>query len=145
MNMVYLSSLLECNKWTEQSLFSLSESASDIWSCYPGSPSGHAMGAAGVYYTLVTSILAVMTSKKKFGGKKSTNKTWWVPDLTSEVFRHSAASLFCLCCLPFSIQSLSLWTRYLLRGWSLTPENYWSWRGDYSELFWRPGSQEKLC
>lgn len=34
------------------------------------------MGAAGVYYTLVTSILAVMTSKKKFGGKKSTNKTW---------------------------------------------------------------------
>uniref|UniRef100_A0A3B5AGW7 Glucose-6-phosphatase n=1 Tax=Stegastes partitus TaxID=144197 RepID=A0A3B5AGW7_9TELE len=33
----------------------------------PGSPSGHAMGAAGVYYTLVTSILTIVTSKKKFG------------------------------------------------------------------------------
>uniref|UniRef100_A0A3P8S7Y2 Glucose-6-phosphatase n=1 Tax=Amphiprion percula TaxID=161767 RepID=A0A3P8S7Y2_AMPPE len=30
----------------------------------PGSPSGHAMGAAGIYYTLVTSILTLMTSKK---------------------------------------------------------------------------------
>ncbi|XP_078135377.1 glucose-6-phosphatase catalytic subunit 1 isoform X1 [Sander vitreus] len=40
----------------------------------PGSPSGHAMGAAGVYYTLVTSILAIMTSKKKYGSKKSTNQ-----------------------------------------------------------------------
>lgn len=46
--------------------------------CYAGSPSGHAMGAAGVYYTLVTSILAIMTSKKKHGSKKSTNKEWWV-------------------------------------------------------------------
>uniref|UniRef100_A0A4W5Q5U1 Glucose-6-phosphatase n=1 Tax=Hucho hucho TaxID=62062 RepID=A0A4W5Q5U1_9TELE len=31
----------------------------------PGSPSGHAMGAASVYYTLVTSILAIMLTKKK--------------------------------------------------------------------------------
>ncbi|XP_047673524.1 glucose-6-phosphatase catalytic subunit 1 isoform X2 [Tachysurus fulvidraco] len=30
-----------------------------------GSPSGHAMGAAGVYYTLVTSILTIMLSRKK--------------------------------------------------------------------------------
>ncbi|XP_029312333.1 glucose-6-phosphatase catalytic subunit 1 [Cottoperca gobio] len=44
----------------------------------PGSPSGHAMGAAGVYYILVTSILAIMTSKKKFGNKKSTNKEWYL-------------------------------------------------------------------
>ncbi|XP_070846592.1 glucose-6-phosphatase catalytic subunit 1 isoform X1 [Chaetodon trifascialis] len=35
----------------------------------PGSPSGHAMGAAGVYYTLVTSILAIVISKKKYGSK----------------------------------------------------------------------------
>ncbi|XP_029933560.1 glucose-6-phosphatase catalytic subunit 1 isoform X3 [Myripristis murdjan] len=41
----------------------------------PGSPSGHAMGAAGVYYTLVTSILAIAASKKKYGNKKSSNKT----------------------------------------------------------------------
>ncbi|XP_024243308.1 glucose-6-phosphatase catalytic subunit 1 [Oncorhynchus tshawytscha] len=33
----------------------------------PGSPSGHAMGAAGVYYTLVTSILAIMLTKNKMG------------------------------------------------------------------------------
>ncbi|XP_058476386.1 glucose-6-phosphatase catalytic subunit 1 [Solea solea] len=44
----------------------------------PGSPSGHAMGAAGVYYTLVTSILMVMTSKKKHGSKKSTNAEWYL-------------------------------------------------------------------
>ncbi|XP_055032287.2 glucose-6-phosphatase catalytic subunit 1 [Misgurnus anguillicaudatus] len=31
----------------------------------PGSPSGHAMGAAGVYYALVTSILAIALSKEK--------------------------------------------------------------------------------
>lgn len=37
-----------------------------------GSPSGHAMGAAGVYYTLVTSILTILTSKK------SSNTNWWV-------------------------------------------------------------------
>ncbi|KAM6898766.1 glucose-6-phosphatase catalytic subunit 1 [Lycodopsis pacificus] len=42
----------------------------------PGSPSGHAMGAAGVYYTLVTSILTIVTSKRKYGGKKSTNKEY---------------------------------------------------------------------
>ncbi|KAE8283944.1 Glucose-6-phosphatase [Larimichthys crocea] len=29
-----------------------------------------------VYYTLVTSILAIMTSKKKYGTKKPTNKEW---------------------------------------------------------------------
>ncbi|KAG8008770.1 Glucose-6-phosphatase [Nibea albiflora] len=44
----------------------------------PGSPSGHAMGAAGVYYTLVTSILAIMTSKKKYATKKPTNKEWYL-------------------------------------------------------------------
>ncbi|XP_010793727.1 glucose-6-phosphatase-like [Notothenia coriiceps] len=44
----------------------------------PGSPSGHSMGAAGVYYTLVTSILAIMTTKKKFGIKKSSNKDWYL-------------------------------------------------------------------
>ncbi|XP_051927489.1 LOW QUALITY PROTEIN: glucose-6-phosphatase catalytic subunit 1 [Hippocampus zosterae] len=42
----------------------------------PGSPSGHAMGAAGVYYTLVTSILAVTASKKKHGGRKSSNNSY---------------------------------------------------------------------
>nr|AGR50949.2 glucose-6-phosphatase [Clarias batrachus] len=30
----------------------------------PGSPSGHAMGAAGVYYAMVTSILTIMLSRK---------------------------------------------------------------------------------
>ncbi|KAJ8414450.1 hypothetical protein AAFF_G00053200 [Aldrovandia affinis] len=30
----------------------------------PGSPSGHAMGAAGVYYTMVTSILAILLKSK---------------------------------------------------------------------------------
>lgn len=44
--------------------------------CDPGSPSGHAMGAAGVYYTLVTSILTVVASQKKYGSKKSSNKNW---------------------------------------------------------------------
>ncbi|XP_056285808.1 glucose-6-phosphatase catalytic subunit 1 [Pseudoliparis swirei] len=44
----------------------------------PGSPSGHAMGAAGVYYTLVTSILAIVTSKKKYGGKKSPDRDWYL-------------------------------------------------------------------
>ncbi|XP_033962710.1 glucose-6-phosphatase catalytic subunit 1 [Pseudochaenichthys georgianus] len=44
----------------------------------PGSPSGHSMGAAGVYYTLVTSILAIMITKKKFGIKKSSNKDWYL-------------------------------------------------------------------
>lgn len=57
----------------------LLESITDISTLsvgHPGSPSGHAMGAAGVYYTLVTSILVIMTSKKKYGNKKSTNKDW---------------------------------------------------------------------
>ncbi|XP_067100469.1 glucose-6-phosphatase catalytic subunit 1-like [Osmerus mordax] len=40
----------------------------------PGSPSGHAMGAAGVYYTLVTSVLAIMLSKKK----KAASKNWYL-------------------------------------------------------------------
>ncbi|XP_040032395.2 glucose-6-phosphatase catalytic subunit 1 [Gasterosteus aculeatus] len=44
----------------------------------PGSPSGHAMGAASVYYTLVTSILAVMTSKNKHGGQRTTSKDWYL-------------------------------------------------------------------
>ncbi|KAL0984186.1 hypothetical protein UPYG_G00138260 [Umbra pygmaea] len=30
----------------------------------PGSPSGHAMGAAGVYYTMVTSVIAITLSRK---------------------------------------------------------------------------------
>lgn len=42
----------------------------------PGSPSGHAMGAAGVYYTLVTSILAIATSEKNQGGRTPTNRDW---------------------------------------------------------------------
>ncbi|XP_077358700.1 glucose-6-phosphatase catalytic subunit 1 [Festucalex cinctus] len=42
----------------------------------PGSPSGHAMGAAGVYYTLVTSILALTARKKKHGGRKSPNNSY---------------------------------------------------------------------
>ncbi|XP_012672846.1 glucose-6-phosphatase catalytic subunit 1 [Clupea harengus] len=37
----------------------------------PGSPSGHAMGAAGVYYAMVTSILAFMLNKKR---KRSSTK-----------------------------------------------------------------------
>lgn len=36
------------------------------------------MGAAGVYYTLVTSILTLTVSKKEHGSKKNTNKGWWV-------------------------------------------------------------------
>lgn len=35
------------------------------------------MGAAGVYYTLVTSILALTFSKKKHGSKKNTNNRGW--------------------------------------------------------------------
>lgn len=35
------------------------------------------MGAAGVYYTLVTSILAIMTSKKNTGSMKTTQKEWY--------------------------------------------------------------------
>nr|XP_061787806.1 glucose-6-phosphatase catalytic subunit 1-like isoform X2 [Nerophis lumbriciformis] len=42
----------------------------------PGSPSGHAMGAAGVYYTLVTSILAITASKRKHGNRKSSNNRY---------------------------------------------------------------------
>lgn len=34
------------------------------------------MGAAGVYYTLVTSILALAVSKTKHGSKKNTNRGW---------------------------------------------------------------------
>lgn len=34
------------------------------------------MGAAGVYYTLVTSILALAVSEKKHGSKKNTNRGW---------------------------------------------------------------------
>ncbi|XP_010864891.1 glucose-6-phosphatase [Esox lucius] len=36
----------------------------------PGSPSGHAMGAASVYYTLVTSILAITLSNKTRSSSK---------------------------------------------------------------------------
>nr|KAF6415726.1 glucose-6-phosphatase catalytic subunit [Molossus molossus] len=31
----------------------------------PGSPSGHAMGTAGVYYVMVTSTLSIFRGKKK--------------------------------------------------------------------------------
>ncbi|XP_004086877.1 glucose-6-phosphatase [Oryzias latipes] len=44
----------------------------------PGSPSGHAMGAAGVYYTLVTSILAILTSRTQQNSKPSSNKDWYL-------------------------------------------------------------------
>ncbi|XP_062382274.1 glucose-6-phosphatase catalytic subunit 1 [Sardina pilchardus] len=37
----------------------------------PGSPSGHAMGAAGVYYAMVTALLTIALSKKK---KRSSTK-----------------------------------------------------------------------
>ncbi|XP_055006186.1 glucose-6-phosphatase catalytic subunit 1 [Boleophthalmus pectinirostris] len=52
----------------------------------PGSPSGHAMGAAGVYYTLVTSILAIMTSKKKIGSKKTNKKDWYLKVILWSIF-----------------------------------------------------------
>ncbi|KAF7666175.1 hypothetical protein LDENG_00117660 [Lucifuga dentata] len=52
----------------------------------PGSPSGHAMGAAGIYYTLVTSILAIMNCKKKFGNKKSTKSSWYLKTILWTVF-----------------------------------------------------------
>lgn len=52
----------------------------------PGSPSGHAMGAAGVYYTLVTSILAIMTSKKNTGSMKTTQKEWYLKVILWTVF-----------------------------------------------------------
>lgn len=93
--------------------------------CYPGSPSGHAMGAAGVYYTLVTSILAITTSKKKFGSKKSNNKDWWVKELfasMSVLFTHF------FCPELITLDTLSV----LCCGWSLTYENYCLKRGDCS-------------
>lgn len=34
------------------------------------------MGAAGVYYTLVTSILALAVSKKKHGSRKNSDRGW---------------------------------------------------------------------
>uniref|UniRef100_A0AAY4C3S2 Glucose-6-phosphatase catalytic subunit 1 n=1 Tax=Denticeps clupeoides TaxID=299321 RepID=A0AAY4C3S2_9TELE len=39
----------------------------------PGSPSGHAMGAAGVYYAMVTSVLSIVLSDKS-----STTKSWYL-------------------------------------------------------------------
>ncbi|XP_066554748.1 glucose-6-phosphatase catalytic subunit 1-like [Amia ocellicauda] len=35
----------------------------------PGSPSGHAMGSAGVYYVMVTSLLAILIKKQGHSGK----------------------------------------------------------------------------
>ncbi|CAL1599980.1 unnamed protein product [Knipowitschia caucasica] len=52
----------------------------------PGSPSGHAMGAAGVYYTLVTSILALLSTKKKMGMKKPSQKDWYLKVTLWSVF-----------------------------------------------------------
>ncbi|XP_030195493.1 glucose-6-phosphatase catalytic subunit 1 [Gadus morhua] len=43
----------------------------------PGSPSGHAMGAAGIYYTLVTSILSVLARRRR-GGRKPPQPGWYV-------------------------------------------------------------------
>ncbi|XP_036381214.1 glucose-6-phosphatase-like [Megalops cyprinoides] len=40
----------------------------------PGSPSGHAMGAAGVYYAMVTSILTILLKNKS----SSSSKNWCV-------------------------------------------------------------------
>ncbi|KAG7492353.1 hypothetical protein MATL_G00013410 [Megalops atlanticus] len=40
----------------------------------PGSPSGHAMGAAGVYYAMVTSILTILLTNKS----NSSSKNWCV-------------------------------------------------------------------
>lgn len=34
------------------------------------------MGAAGIYYTLVTSILAILTSKKTHRSKNSSDRHW---------------------------------------------------------------------
>ncbi|XP_034050458.1 glucose-6-phosphatase [Thalassophryne amazonica] len=52
----------------------------------PGSPSGHAMGAAGIYYTLVTSILAVMATERKRGNNKYTRKNWYLKTILWMVF-----------------------------------------------------------
>ncbi|XP_072312227.1 glucose-6-phosphatase catalytic subunit 1 [Eucyclogobius newberryi] len=52
----------------------------------PGSPSGHAMGAAGVYYTLVTSILALTASKVKIGIKKPNIKDWYLKVVLWSIF-----------------------------------------------------------
>ncbi|KAI1896519.1 hypothetical protein AGOR_G00095610 [Albula goreensis] len=40
----------------------------------PGSPSGHAMGAAGVYYTMITSILTILLKNKEL----SNSNNWFV-------------------------------------------------------------------
>ncbi|XP_029954659.1 glucose-6-phosphatase catalytic subunit 1 [Salarias fasciatus] len=60
----------------------------------PGSPSGHAMGAAGVYYTLVTSILALLTTKKKFGSKKNAGRDWYLKAVLWTLF---GAVQVCVC------------------------------------------------
>ncbi|KAJ3608289.1 hypothetical protein NHX12_025338 [Muraenolepis orangiensis] len=52
----------------------------------PGSPSGHAMGAAGVYYTLVTAILAVVASKGKHGSRRSNDRGWYLKAILWTVF-----------------------------------------------------------
>ncbi|XP_028331448.1 glucose-6-phosphatase catalytic subunit 1 [Gouania willdenowi] len=52
----------------------------------PGSPSGHAMGAASVYYTLVTSILSILTSKKKSGNRKSSSREWYLKKILWTLF-----------------------------------------------------------
>lgn len=46
-------------------------SAESLSQCFAtaGSPSGHAMGAAGVYYAMVTSILTIMLTNKKTSSK----------------------------------------------------------------------------
>nr|AFH41335.1 glucose-6-phosphatase [Acipenser baerii] len=49
----------------------------------PGSPSGHAMGAAGVYYVMVTSILTIVLHKNK---PLNTIKNWCVRAVLWSVF-----------------------------------------------------------
>lgn len=36
------------------------------------------MGAAGIYYTLVTSVLAILTSKTTYGSRNSADRHGWV-------------------------------------------------------------------
>ncbi|CAL8304974.1 unnamed protein product [Lota lota] len=52
----------------------------------PGSPSGHAMGAASVYYTLVTSILTVVARRKKHGNRTSNHHGWYLKVILWTVF-----------------------------------------------------------
>lgn len=52
------------------------------------------MGAAGIYYTLVTSVLAILTSKKTYGSRNSADRHGWV--WKARVFPCAAV----VCCPP---------------------------------------------